>query len=187
MPKGHKSLKGQLLLDGGKLFGSYFHRSVVLICEHDPDGAFGLILNRPSDNKLRDVLPGDLPESLKDERLFGGGPVQPAAMSYLHHDAFIPSANVITNLTVGHDLEELIEIGKSWSPAKQLRVFAGYAGWSPGQLDDEIKRQAWLQHPASIDLVFFTSPDTLWRHILRQRESWQERLLADAPEDISSN
>jgi len=187
MPKTHQSLKGQILLDGGKLRGSFFHRSVVLICEHNAEGAFGLVLNRPSENKLSDVITTDLPERLKAETLFGGGPVQPAAMSFLHSDNFVLNANVIDNLNVGHDLDDLVELGESWSPTQRVRVFAGYAGWSPGQLDDEMKREAWLTHPASVDLVFFMPAEKLWRHLLLQRSSWKERLLAEAPDDLAWN
>jgi putative transcriptional regulator len=187
MGKPHTSLKGQLLLDGGKLRGSCFHRTVVLICEHNKDGAFGLILNRPSENKLADVFETKLPDLLKGKTLFGGGPVQPAALSYLHSDLFLPDANVMENLQLGHELDELVEIGEAWSASKQLRVFAGYAGWSPGQLDDEMRRQAWLTHPASLELVFHTPADQLWQHVLRRRADWQSRLLAETPEDLSWN
>jgi putative transcriptional regulator len=65
-------------------------------------------------------------------------------------------------------------------------VFAGYAGWSPGQLDDEMKREAWLTHPASIELVFSSDAGELWKTILRQK-GWKYRLLSDTPEDLSWN
>ena len=89
-----KYLKGQLLLDSGQLVGSFFQRTVVLICQHDGEGAFGLVLNRSTGNKVGDVIVADLPEALKDAQLFLGGPVQPAALSFLHSDNFIPDANV---------------------------------------------------------------------------------------------
>jgi putative transcriptional regulator len=84
-------------------------------------------------------------------------------------------------------LDELIGLGESWSPSLRLRVFAGYAGWSPGQLDEEMKRSAWISVPATLDLVFHTPPEELWRHILRKRRRWQDRLLAEAPDDLSAN
>jgi len=186
MPGHFKSLKGKLLLDGGKLAGSFFHRSVVLICQHDSEGAFGLILNRTTDKKVGEALVADLPETLKDQPLFLGGPVQPQALSYLHADAFLPDANVIPNLQLDHSLDELLELGASYSPAKQLKVFAGYAGWSPGQLDDEMKRGAWLQHPASLELVFDADQQHVWAKLVRQ-QGWQYRLLSEQPEDLSWN
>ncbi len=182
----HHSLKGQLLLDNGTLGGSFFHRTVVLICEHDAEGAFGLILNRPTPNKVGDAIVADLPDTLKAMTLFLGGPVQPQAMSYLYTDTFIPEANVIPNVEVGHSLDDLVELGETFSPTRIVRVFAGYAGWSSGQLDDEMRRKSWLTHAANIELVFNTKPEELWPMILKQK-GWNYRLLAESPEDLSSN
>jgi putative transcriptional regulator len=186
MPETEKFLKGQLLLDSGELRGSFFQRTVVLICEHDAEGAFGLVLNRAAGANVGDMIVADLPDSLKGCPLFLGGPVQPSALSYLHTDAFVPDANVLPNLSLGHSLDTLIEIGGSFSPTRKIKLFAGYAGWSPGQLEDEMKRKAWLTHPASLDLVFENSFDQLWRNILCEK-GWQYRLLAQMPEDLSLN
>ena len=103
MDTSQKSLKGQLILDNGKLRGSFFHRTVILICQHDSEGAFGLVLNRSTKNKVGEAVVANLPDTLKEETLFLGGPVQPQALSYLHNDAYLPDANVLTNL--GLDLE----------------------------------------------------------------------------------
>ena len=159
----------------------------MLICQHDREGAFGLILNRPSDNKVCDVLVADLPESVKEQVLYVGGPVQTTALSYLHSDSFIPDASVMANLDLGHSLEALVELGQSFSPTQQLRLFAGYAGWSPGQLESEVKRSAWVIHPASLDLVFDSDAKNLWRRVLRLKEDWRYRLLAEIPDDLSWN
>lgn len=186
MAKEFQSLKGKLLLDSGELRGSFFNRSVVLICQHDAQGAFGLVLNQPSPNKIGEMLVADLPEAIKEKSLFLGGPVQTSALSYLHSDVFLPEANVMTNLSLGHSLEELVDLGNSFAPAQQIRLFAGYAGWSPGQLESELKRKAWLTHPASIDLVFRDDPNDLWNEILRVK-GWKYRLIGSAPEDLSLN
>lgn len=181
-----KSLKGQLLLDGGQLRGSFFDRSVVLICHHDAEGAFGLVVNRPTEKKVGEVLEADLADSIKEKALFLGGPVQTTALTYLHADLFLPDANVLPNLSMGHSLEDLVELGQGFSSERQVRCFAGYAGWSPGQLEEEMKRKAWLAHPATIELVFSQSPENLWRDILKAK-GWQYRLILDAPEDLSHN
>jgi putative transcriptional regulator len=181
-----KSLKGHLLLDSGQLRGSFFQRTVVLICQHDPEGAFGLVLNRAAGSNAGDMIVADLPEPLRASPLFLGGPVQPSALSFLLSDAFIPDANVMPNLSLGHSLDALIELGESFSSTQRVKMFAGYAGWSPGQLEEEIKRDAWLTHPASLDLIFDVSPNQLWQRILRQK-GWQYRLLAQMPEDLSLN
>ena len=181
-----ESLRGQLLLDSGQLRGSFFHRSVVLICHHDAQGAFGLVLTNPTENKVGDVLVADLPDPIKQDKLYLGGPVQTTALSYLHSDAFIPDANVIANLNLGHSLDDLVELSEGFSPTKQLRCFAGYAGWSAGQLESEMKRKSWLSHPATIETVFTIDPANLWKKILLEK-GWEYRLLADAPEDLSWN
>jgi putative transcriptional regulator len=181
-----KSLKGQLILDQGKLRGSFFHRTVILICQHDAEGAFGLVLNRSTNNQVGNAVVANLPTSLKEETLYLGGPVQPQALSYLHHDAYLPDANVMPNLNLGHSLDSLLEIGESFSSTQQVKVFAGYAGWSPGQLDDEMKRDTWMTHPASLELVFHSQPNELWQFILREK-GWKYKLIAEAPEDPSLN
>ena len=164
-----KFLKGQLLLDSGQLGGSFFQRTVVLICQHNAEGAFGLVLNRSLGKTAGELIIANLPASLKDSPLFLGGPVQPGALSYLHTDSFIPDADVMPNLSLGHSLDELLEMGESFSPTRKLRLFAGYAGWSPGQLESEMKRKAWLTFPASLELVFETPPEDLWQKILAEK------------------
>jgi putative transcriptional regulator len=186
MSEDSKYLKGKLLLDSGQLRGSFFQRTVVLICQHDAEGALGLVLNRGTDRKVGEVVVADLPDSLKDSQLFLGGPVQPTALSYLHTDAFLPDANVMPNLSLGHSLDELIEIGEGVLPSRRVKMFAGYAGWSPGQLEDEVKRDAWLIHPATVELVFQGDVDDLWRSILRSK-GWRYKLLAETPDDPSLN
>ena len=181
-----QSLKGQLLLDSGQLRGSFFHRSVVLICHHDTEGAFGLVLNHPTEQNVGDVLVADLPDQIKEERLFIGGPVQTNALTYLHTDTYLPEANVMANLSMGHSLDELQEIAGSFSSTRQLRCFAGYAGWTGGQLESEMERRAWLTHPASLDLVFGGESKELWKQI-HTRKGWKYRLIAEGPEDLSLN
>jgi putative transcriptional regulator len=181
-----KYLKGQLLLDGGKLAGSFFHRTVVLVCEHNAEGALGLVLNRVSENKVGEMIVADLPDTFKEQSLFLGGPVQPAALSFLHSDNFIPDANVLPDLSVSHSLEALVDLGESFSSTQTVKIFAGYSGWSPGQLEEELKRGAWLVHPASLDLVFKTEPTNLWKTIL-DKKGWKFKLMAQSPEDLSWN
>jgi putative transcriptional regulator len=182
-----KFLKGQLLLDSGQLGGSFFQRTVVLICQHNAEGAFGLVLNRALGKTAGELIIADLPDLLKESPLFLGGPVQPGALSYLHTDSFIPDADVMPNLALGHSLDDLVEMGESFSPTKKVRLFAGYAGWSPGQLEGEMRRKAWLTFPASLELVFETPPDLLWQKILQDKGGWKNKLLAQMPDDLSLN
>ena len=198
MPEPATFLKGQLLLDSGQLRGSFFQRTVVLICQHDPEGAFGLVLNRATGSNVGDMIVADLPDTLKSSPLYLGGPVQPSALSFLHSESFLAEATapplvdigsdgfVLPNLTLGHSLDELMEMGESVASTRKLKLFAGYAGWSPGQLEDEMQRKAWLTHPASLELVFDTDPAKLWQQILRSK-GWKYKLLSQMPEDLSLN
>jgi putative transcriptional regulator len=187
MPEKPKYLRGQLLLDSGRLSGSFFQRTVVLICQHDADGAFGLVLNRATGSKVGEMIVADLPDVLKECPLYLGGPVQPTALSFLHTDTFLPDANVLPNLKLDHSLDALVDIGESFSPDKKVRLFAGYAGWSGGQLEDEMKRKAWLAYPASLELIFDTPPEHLWRTVLLRKGGWKNKLRAQMPEDLSWN
>ncbi|MFN7141962.1 MAG: YqgE/AlgH family protein, partial [Limisphaerales bacterium] len=101
-------------------------------------------------------------------------------------DTFVPHANVLQNLNLSHSLEALVELGESYSVTQKVKAFAGYSGWSPGQLEDEMQRGAWITHPANINLVFETETESLWQTILRQK-GWKYQLLAQAPEDFSWN
>jgi len=186
MPETHTSLQGQLILDGGKLHGSFFHRCVVLICQHNSEGAFGLILNRGTDSKVGQALVANLPDSVKEHPLFIGGPVHPQALSFLHSEEYLPGANVMANLNLGHSIDALMDLSESFSTTQKLKFFAGYAGWSPGQLDKEMLRRDWLVHPATLELVFHAEPEQLWKTIMKQKDV-HSRLLADSPDDLSWN
>jgi putative transcriptional regulator len=172
-----KSLQGQLLLDGGKLAGSEFHRTVVLICQHDPTGAFGLVLNRPSTERIADVIDIPLPATMRDLPLHLGGPVQPQMLSCLVHDP-ATKGGILPGLRLVHTPDEAAGL--------RVKFFAGYAGWSPGQLDGEMKADAWLTHPATMDHVFHPRPEELWKSILRSKGPLY-RLLAESPDDVSRN
>jgi putative transcriptional regulator len=187
MPANTNSLKGHFLLDSGQLGQSWFARTVVLICQHDAEGAFGLVLNRAAPGKVGDVLVANLPESLKEAPLYLGGPVQPSALSFLHTEAYLPEANVLPNLNLGHSLDDLVTIGESYAPTSKVRVFAGYSGWAPMQLEGELQRNAWLTVPASLELIFELPPDQLWRLLLRRIGGWRNDLLASRPDDPSLN
>jgi putative transcriptional regulator len=182
----HQFLKGQLLLDSGRLRGSFFQRTVVLICQHNAEGAFGLVLNRATGSSVGDMIVADLPDTIKSFPLYLGGPVQPSALSFLHTDSIDTEDSVLPNLSLSHSLDSLAEIGESFSTSKKLRMFAGYSGWSPGQLEDEMKREAWLTHPATLDLVFEVPPEQLWQNILRSKGG-KYLILAQTPEDLSLN
>ena len=92
----------------------------MLICQHDAEGAFGLILNRPAGGKVGEAVVANLPEAIKEQPLFLGGPVQPGVLSFLHTDVFVPHANVMPNLNLGHSIETLMDLSESYSATQKL-------------------------------------------------------------------
>jgi putative transcriptional regulator len=186
MAKKFKTLRGQLLLDGGSLRGSFFHRTVVLICEHDSKGAFGLVLNRGTERRLEETIDPSVPEFVGKQRLYLGGPVQPSALSFVYSHPVSEGGSVIPGVSLGHSLETLVDLGRPREVQVKLRVFAGYAGWSAGQLDDEMKRGAWITHPAKAEWIFQEQPEMLWKLLLKEK-GWPHVLLGEAPEDLAMN
>jgi len=186
MPQKGPFLPDQLLLDSGSLSGSFFQRTVLLVCRHDAEGAFGLVLNRDTGTKAVDAIAAELPATLQESPLFAGGPVQPTALTYLLGNEAGAAGEILPGLTLGHSLDSLLEVGAGLPPGGRLKLFAGYSGWSPGQLEDEMRRKAWLTHPASLDLVFTPAPGDLWAAILKAKGGFH-RLLAQMPEDPGRN
>ncbi len=163
-----------------------FKRTVVLLCEHSPDGSCGLILNRPLDVQLTDVLElaGDL-----EHTLLQGGPVQTDTLHFLHtYGEDVPSnIPVAEGIFWGGDFSVMKGLLQNGEIAQRgVRFYLGYAGWAPGQLDDEIDQDGWILAPASDTAVFDTEPSTLWRTILRGMGS-KYAVLANFPEDPRLN
>ncbi len=184
------TLRGQLLLDSGTIRESIFERSVVLICHHDGGGAFGLVINRSTRKEVESFVSSSeaIHQSIRKHILYLGGPLNPESIKYLYSDTFATRTQgaVLQNLHVGHSMEDLVRLAESPSPSRVMRIFAGYSGWSPGQLDAELADGRWFTHPASLDLVFSSEPEKLWKSIL-SRKDWRHRLVAMAPKDVRLN
>ena len=172
-----ESLSGQLLI-ASPAMPDYFRRSVVLVVEHSDEGAFGLILNRPSESTLGEVTP-ELAELIGSEHLLHvGGPVQPNAVTAIAEHADPDDATKLIAGGVGMvDLDHPPEL-------LRVRVFAGYTGWGPGQLDGEIEAEAWIPEPVHPDDPF--AAGDLWAGVLG-RKGGEFTLLARMPVDPSMN
>jgi putative transcriptional regulator len=172
-----QSLSGKLLIASPSM-PDYFHRTVILVVEHSEDGAFGLVLNRPSETTVGEASP-ELAELIGDEHILHvGGPVQPNAVTAVGD---YPDPTDATKLIVGTvgmvDLDDPPELSR-------VRVFAGYAGWAAGQLDGEMEQEAWINEDAHPDDLF--AEDDLWATVLR-RKGGEYALLARIPPDPSVN
>ncbi|MDK3160257.1 YqgE/AlgH family protein [Kamptonema cortianum] len=187
MPTPFQSLKGKFLLDNGSLDGTFFGRTVVLICEHNTKGAFGLVLNKSVDTTIGSALAAELTEEMKNSPLYVGGPVQTNSLSFLYEAEEEPfGQHIIDRVCLGHSLDELQELAQDSGPGLKVKIFAGYSGWSSGQLEDEIQRDSWLILEAHSREVFDRDPASLWRRILTQL-GWQYKLIADFPEEPGWN
>lgn len=179
-----ESLTGSLLISNTNLFDPNFRRTVVLIGHHDDQGAVGVVLNQPLAVSVRDAVPplGELVDP--DERLFDGGPVEPASVVVLA-DFFDPSkAEVLALGSIGFLPPQADD--DIASTIRRARVYAGYAGWGPGQLEDELEEESWVTAPALPGDVFHEHPDRLWEDVLRRLGRGYD-MLRLMPRDPSMN
>lgn len=178
------SLRGRLLISSGGLFDPNFRHTVVLVGEHTTDGALGVILNRALDVLVHEVLPALGPLVPSDALLFEGGPVQPESPVLLAELAQPELADILSFGSVGFlvgDVPEEVEAG-----VLRARVFAGYSGWGPGQLEAEMAADSWILDPAQEDDVFTDTPELLWSRVL-QRKGPEYQRLSRMPFDPSMN
>ncbi len=173
------STRGRLLVASPDLDDPNFRRTVVLVLTHDADGAVGLVLNRPTDIAIGEALPDWAHVASPPGCLYVGGPVQPDAAIGLGCGGRAAADPVLGRLGAV-DLEGTAEDHDS------VRVFIGYAGWGPAQLDAEIGRGDWIVVDAAFDDVTTAHPEELWRDVLR-RQRGPRALLALAPDDPSLN
>jgi putative transcriptional regulator len=150
-------LKNHFLLAMPGLTADYFGNSIIYLCEHNDDGAMGIIVNRPSDLSLSDLLEQlgmDACSSL-DAPTMEGGPVQTDRGFILHTDdkTFDSSLHIDGGVVLSTSRDTLESIGSGNGPASYL-VALGYAGWGQGQLEQELQQNAWLSCPASLDVLF---------------------------------
>jgi len=179
-----ESLRGRLLISSGGLFDPNFRHTVVLIGEHTADGALGVVLNRPMDTTVAETIPALASLVRPGTPLFQGGPVQPTSAVLLAELSHPELADVLVFGAVGFlvgEIESDVRPG-----ILRARVFAGYSGWGPGQLEAEMDQDAWIVEPALEEDVFTESPDTLWSRVL-ERKGPAYRRLSRMPFDPSMN
>lgn len=180
------SLRGKLLLAGPTLLDPNFRRTVVLIAEHTPEGAMGLVLNRPSTATVSDAVPDLDWLAQPQERVYVGGPVAPNGVIVLAEWDDPAQAAVLVEDDLGFVPGELSDRERFAGAVRRVRVFAGHAGWGPGQLEDELSEDAWIVEPPQREELFTDDPDALWAAVLR-RKGREFALLATMPVDPTLN
>lgn len=176
------SLAGSLLVAHPGLLDPNFRRAVLMISEHDHQGTFGLVINRPTGRMLGDLLPNKPIGALAQLPVLLGGPVQSSQLVFasfhwsmeterLHcrHHLLIPEA------------QEALE-----QEHTEVRAFIGYAGWTAGQIEAELKEKSWLISPANLEIFAPGKHETLWRDVTSEFGPWF-KLVAEAPDDLSTN
>jgi putative transcriptional regulator len=179
-----ESLQGRLLISSGGLYDPNFRHTVVLVGEHNADGALGVVLNRALNVTVEQAFPplsGLVPPN---QPLFQGGPVQPESPVLLAEFVNPEVADLLVFGSVGFlvgDVSTDIQ-----SRIFRARVFAGYSGWGPGQLEAEMAVDSWILDPARVEDVFTEAPDLLWSEVL-QRKGPEYKRLSRMPYDPSMN
>ncbi|MGZ5291295.1 MAG: YqgE/AlgH family protein [Actinomycetota bacterium] len=178
------SLGGSLLVAGPSLWDPNFRRTVVLLGHHDEEGAVGVVLNRVTDVEVAEAAPPLAGLVEPGDRLFVGGPVQPQAAVVLADFEDPARAQLVAFGSIGFlpDQLEPEEVGH----LRRARVFAGHAGWGPGQLERELEEGSWILEEARPEDVFTSDPVELWSGVIR-RKGPRYRLMATMPLDPSTN
>lgn len=162
-----ESLRGKFLVAGPQLRDTNFFKTVILLIEHAGDGAMGLVVNRPSSLTVGNALAGHLEVHDGEEMVFVGGPVEPADLFLIHSDQGVAAAyggpvEILPQLYVTNSAEQFEAVLTSNSHGVWRKVFSGYAGWGPSQLEMELSRGDWLIAEAEPSHLFRTSAYDLW-------------------------
>ena len=157
--------KGSLLIANPVLPDPNFSRTVILLCNHNDQGSFGLVINRSTQLKAPDLFSSiDILKSY-NAKIYMGGPVSQSMVFYLYRSAkdVIDLDKICSGVYLGSNLETLeslyLDIG---NPGENIRFYLGYSGWSGGQLDGEMEQNSWLVQNANEKLVFLDSEELIW-------------------------
>jgi putative transcriptional regulator len=180
------SLRGQLIIAAPTLVDPNFARSVVLIAEHTEEGAMGLVLNRPAGTLVDEAVPDLAWLSEFPEHVWVGGPVAETAVIVLAEWDDPAQAGAIVDGDLGFVGADADQPEQLDGAIRRARVFAGHAGWGPGQLEDELAEEAWIVEAPRRDEIFCVDPEALWAAVLR-RKGRRYALLSTMPPDPSLN
>ena len=179
--KNIKPQKGSILISEPFLPDDNFKRSVILLCDHNEEGSFGLVINKNLELTVHDALE-EFPEF--EGNIYMGGPVESNTLHYLHTlgDVLDESIEIMNGLFWGGNFETLkILIEQKSISSDEIRFFLGYSGWGVGQLDDELKEKSWIVTNGRPDYIFNDHGEELWREILKEMGG-QYFIMSNFPE-----
>jgi putative transcriptional regulator len=179
--------KGTFLIASPEIDSGLFFRGVILLCEHNPSGSFGILINKTLDLELPEEIlsMGDIANPHIEIR--AGGPVQTNQMMLLHtHDESANESLIISDgVYLGGDLQFLQEMmGQEEGP--HIHLCFGYAGWTPGQLEREFLDGSWYMYPATKKHIFEIPPEKLWQELLLEMGG-KYASMSMIPDDLSIN
>ncbi len=159
------------MVAGPKMRDPNFFKSAVLIVEHGPDGAMGLIVNQPSPVTVSHALQGHLSLPENQELVYLGGPVEPNNLFVVHNSADLDPTEmpVVGGVFMGSSsdvFEDILQASLEEQDGLVFRVFAGCAGWGPDQLEGELSRGDWFTISADADFIFHEDPYQIWDHLI---------------------
>lgn len=164
-----EAFRAALLLSMPQLQDPNFSRTVVLLCDYGPEGAFGLVLNRPTDMPASAMVRLEPPVTGGNSLpLWIGGPVEPERGWVLLGDEPAEDCKFIRDGLFLSTSQALLREILEANPAPRARVIAGYAGWGPGQLDEELAHSSWLMSDVDLDIVFDTPAKLMWETAIRR-------------------
>ena len=177
-----RSFAGSLLVAHPNMLDPNFRRTVLFVSEHDAqEGALGVIINRPLDRPVAELVSGTPPPEFADVPVFLGGPV---GKNQLMFAAFEWQKG--TGLKLNHNISLDDASDQGQKNLLTVCAFVGYAGWGAGQLENEVKQKAWVIQNANPSLLKLDRLPNLWFDIMRTLGPWY-RMLAAAPDDPSLN
>jgi len=180
--------KGIFLIATPSLRDPNFRQTVVLLCEHGEEGALGVVVNRPTEMNITEVLPKVPILEGQGHMVFLGGPVQRNHLLILYQTPDTPedTHQVFDGVYLGGNIAILEDILKNPFSPDSFRTFMGYSGWAPGQLESEMETGSWLTLPADSSLMFNRDHSRLWGDILRSLGG-QYEIYGDMPPDPQMN
>jgi putative transcriptional regulator len=179
--------KGDLLISEPFLADPNFARTVILLCEHNEEGSFGFVLNKPSSVQLGDAVQEFDGAAFE---VFVGGPVQQDTLHFIHRqgDMIEGSIEIRDGLYWGGDFEQLkFLVNENMIKEDDFKFFIGYSGWSEGQLMEEMNLKSWIiSRNVNIEQVFDTDTETLWQEVL-QMMGGKYKIISNFPVDPRLN
>ncbi|HNF26657.1 MAG TPA: YqgE/AlgH family protein [Leptospiraceae bacterium] len=161
-----ESCKSKILISNSTVVTDSFHKTVVLLIEHDRSGAFGLVINRKSTYFLHEVVVG-IPDNVsKDIPIYWGGPVDSSFISIVHNGKNFPEPGlkIIDGVYLSRSYDLLIQLLET--PDSVFKVFHGYSGWGALQLESEFERKSWAVHGCTEEMILRHDPEAAWKDAL---------------------